>query len=216
MDPLQRSSLSPDPPPSRRPEGRSGRALLRARSLLRGLGAAGLAILVIMSACTGGEPAAPRDHAARGERQDGQRPDPRPSHDRPGRLPTNGVSPGPGGKRDEPVALDGAMEGAVLHPDGTITAWGYLVCTPGETMNVGWAIKRVRGDRYEGIVRTGHDRLYYECTGERQEWRLRGFQLAGGGIDPGVHPYTVKTAVGTGSRYDHRDYFQGTIRVVPA
>lgn len=212
MHPLQRSSLF-RALPRRRSGGRSGQALSTARSLLRSLGAAGLAVAVIMAACTHEEPAR---RPGRDEAAAGQRPDPGPSHDRPdrpGRLPTNEVSPGPGGPRDEPVALDAAMEGAVLHPDGTITAWGYLVCTPGETMNVGWAIKRERGDRYAGIVRTGHDRLYFECTGERQEWRLRGFQLAGEGIDAARHPYTVKTAVGTGSRHDHRDYFQGTIRV---
>lgn len=41
---------------------------------------------------------------------------------------------------------------------------------------------------------------------------LQGDQILNG-IDPGPHPYTVKTAVGTGSRDDHRDYFQGTIVV---
>lgn len=124
-----------------------------------------------------------------------------------------GVQPGPGGPRDEPVALEGGMEEAVLNPDGSVTASGYLVCTPGETMNVGWAIWNARSDRGAGMVRTGADRLYYECTGERQEWTLQGDQILNGGIDPGSHPYTVKTAVGTGSRDDHRDYFQGTIVV---
>lgn len=129
-----------------------------------------------------------------------------------GRVPP-GVEPGRGGPRDEPVALDGAMEEAVLNPDGSVTASGYLVCTPGETMNVGWAIWNLRSDRQGGIVRTGVDRLYYECTGKRQEWTLRGDQVLNGGIEPGRHPYTVKTAVGTGSRDDHRDYFQGSIVV---
>ncbi len=112
------------------------------------------------------------------------------------------------------MAIDAAMEEAALHHDGSVTASGYLVCTPGETMNVGWGIwNEERSNRDAGMVRTGEDRLYFECTGERQEWTLRGRQLVKGGIEPGPHPYTVKTAVGTGSRYDHRDYFRGTIDV---
>lgn len=55
--------------------------------------------------------------------------------------------------------------------------------------------------------------VYYACTGKRQEWTLRGDQILNGGIEPGRHPYTVKTAGGTGSRDDHRDCFQGTIVV---
>ena len=129
------------------------------------------------------------------------------------RSPPPGFSPGPGGPRDEPVAMDAALEEAVLHEDGTVTATGYLVCTPGEKMNVGWAIWNERSQRDQGMVRTGVRRLYFECTGERQDWTLRGYQVLGQGIEPGAHPYSVKTAVGTGSRHDHRDYFQGTITV---
>ncbi|HEX2031904.1 MAG TPA: hypothetical protein VHL78_10960 [Actinomycetota bacterium] len=174
--------------------------------LIGGLAAVGFTALVAVAAYSPPPRLAPDDVADESDRPRGE------ENIADDRVPP-GVEPGRGGPRDEPVALDGAMESAVLNPDGSVTASGYLVCTPGETMNVGWAIWNVRSDRGGGIVRTGVDRLYYECTGERQEWTLRGDQILNGGIDAGSHPYTVKTAVGTGSRHDHRDYFQGTIVV---